>query len=142
VEGCGMSGVNVAASTPAAYRPNNVLWAAATRRAKRHGASLRWTSDPLEAVRGADVVYTDVWVSMGKEPERAKRSRAFRPYQLNRALLGHAKPSCRIMHCLPAHRGEEITEQVMESPRSLIFEQAENRLHVQKALLTFLLGKR
>jgi ornithine carbamoyltransferase len=142
VEGCGMTGVAVRAATPAAYRPDRAIWASAKRLAERHGTSLRWTSDPREAVREADVVYTDVWVSMGKETERATRSRAFRPYQLNEALLRRAKPGCRIMHCLPAHRGEEITETVMESPRSLIFEQAENRLHVQKALLTFLMGKR
>ena len=88
------------------------------------------------------MVYTDVWVSMGKEEEASRRRRLFRPYQLNQSLLKGAKPHCQIMHCLPAHRGEEITEEVMESPRSLIFEQAENRLHVQKALLMMLLGRK
>ena len=142
VEGCGMTGVNVSVSTPAAYRPDGGIWSAAARRAKAHGARLRWTRDPSDAVRGADVVYTDVWVSMGKESERTTRSKIFRPYQLNGALLRRAKPGCRVMHCLPAHRGEEITDQVMEGPRSLIFEQAENRLHVQKALLIMLLGRK
>jgi ornithine carbamoyltransferase len=142
VEGCGMTGVTVNAATPAGYRPHHAIWTAAKRRAKRQGASLRWMSDPRQALRGADVVYTDVWVSMGQEAEGDQRRRAFRGYQLNSDLLRQAKPGCRILHCLPAHRGEEITEPVMESPRSLIFEQAENRLHVQKALLTFLMGKR
>ena len=142
VEGCGMTGLNVSVSTPPAYRPDGTIWAAAARRAKAHGASLRWTRDPSEAVRGADVVYTDVWVSMGQETERAKRLRTLRPYQLNGTLLRRAKPGCRIMHCLPAHRGEEITDDVMEHPRSLIFDQAENRLHVQKALLIMLLGRK
>ena len=140
LEGCAALGVNVAVSTPAGYRPDASIWRAAARRAKTHGASLRWDADPRRAVRGADVVYTDVWVSMGQERERAARLRAFRTYQLNAALLKHAAADCRIMHCLPAHRGEEITDELMESPRSLIVEQAENRLHVQKALLRFLFG--
>ena len=99
-------------------------------------------TDPRSAVRGANVVYTDVWVSMGQEQERAARLRTFRAYQLNRTLLKLAAPGCRVMHCLPAHRGEEITGEVMESRQSLIFEQAENRLHAQKALLMFLLNAR
>ena len=133
-----MLGVSVSAATPKRYRPGPSIWTASAARAKKHGASLRWESDPREAVRGADVVYTDVWVSMGNEAERKQRLAAFRPYQLNRALLKHAKPGCRIMHCLPAHRGEEITDEAMEGKGSLIFEQAVNRLHVQKALLRFL----
>ena len=141
MQGAAMTGVTVSVSTPARYRPNPTLWAAAARRAKAHGAALRWEADPRRAVRGADVVYTDVWVSMGQEAQRAKRLRAFRPYQVNRQLLRHAAPGCKILHCLPAHRGEEITEEIMESDRSLIFEQAENRLHVHKALLLWLLGR-
>ena len=90
-------------------------------------------------MRGADVVYTDVWVSMGQERERAQRVKRFQAYQVSEALLRQATPGCKVMHCLPAHRGEEITDEVMEGPRSRIFEQAENRLHVQKALLNFLL---
>ena len=139
LEGCAMLGINVTASTPEAYRPDPTIWASAQRLAERHRASLRWLPDPHEAVRSADVIYTDVWVSMGQERERAQRLKAFRPYQVNATLLARAKRSCWIMHCLPAHRGEEITEDVMDTPRSLIFEQAENRLHVQKALLVFLL---
>ena len=96
----------------------------------------------MEAVRGADVVYTDVWTSMGQERERGARRRAFRRFQVNRRLLAAATPRCVVMHCLPAHRGEEIAEEMMEDRRSLIFEQAENRLHVQKALLLLLLKRR
>ena len=132
-------GISVAAATPRRYRPAAAMWKAAAAQAKRHGASLRWTDDPRDAVRGADVVYTDVWVSMGQERERGSRRKAFQGYQLNPVLLKHATTGCRVMHCLPAHRGEEITDGVMESKQSLIFEQAENRLHVQKALLVFLL---
>jgi len=137
-----MMGVHMTVATPSAYRPDPGIWRQALRLGKRRGASLRWDTDPRRAVRDADVVYTDVWVSMGQERERRKRLKAFRGHQVSAELLKHAKPGCRIMHCLPAHRGEEITEQVMESPRSLIFEQAENRLHVQKALLMMLFGKK
>jgi len=140
LDSCSMLGVNVAVATPRSYRPDAGIWNAAVKRAKAHGASLRWTDDPREAVKRADVIYTDVWVSMGQERERAKRLKVFRPYQVNRALVKAAAPGCRLMHCLPAHRGEEITDDIMESARSLVFEQAENRLHVQKALLVFLLG--
>jgi len=142
LQGCGMMGVRVTVATPPAYRPNPAIWRGATRLGQRHGAVLQWDADPRRAVRDADVVYTDVWVSMGQERQRTQRLKAFTPYQVNTALLKHAPRGCRIMHCLPAHRGEEITEQVMESPRSLIFEQAENRLHVQKALLIMLLGRK
>jgi len=141
LEACAMLGVHMSVSTPPAYRPDPKIWTSVLKLAKRHGASLHWTKDPRAAVDGVDVIYTDVWVSMGQERERAQRLKVFRPYQVNRELLAHAKRSCSIMHCLPAHRGEEITDDVMESPRSLMFDQAENRLHVQKALLVFLLSK-
>jgi len=140
LEACALFGAHAAVATPSRYRPDPAIWKAASRQAAAHGGSLRWERDPRRVVRNADAVYTDVWVSMGQERERARRLRAFKPYQLNRALLGRAPRGCRVMHCLPAHRGEEITDEVMESPRSLIFEQAENRLHVQKALLMLLLG--
>jgi ornithine carbamoyltransferase len=142
LEGCAMLGVHLRVATPRAYRPDPAIWRRAERRAKAHGASLRWDREPRAAVGGADVVYTDVWVSMGKEREVAARRKAFAGYQLTRALLRGATPGCKVMHCLPAHRGEEIAEDVMESPRSLIFEQAENRLHAQKALLAFFLASR
>ncbi len=141
-QGAALFGMSLAVATPPAYRPNRAVWTEVLRRAKAARAAIRWTRNPREAARGAEVVYTDVWVSMGQERERAARRQACRRYQLNAALLAAAARGCRIMHCLPAHRGEEITEEAMENRRSLIFAQAENRLHVQKALLTFLLRRR
>ena len=107
-------------------------------RAARHGAELTRFRDPAAAVRGADAVYTDVWTSMGRETEAAVRRRLFAPYQVNDALMAHARPDACFLHCLPAHRGEEVTDSVLDSPASVVFEQAENRLHTQKALLVML----
>jgi len=102
--------------------------------------SVEATTDPAEAVRGAHIVYTDVWTSMGEEHEAPQRLAAFSAYQVNDALMDHAAPEAVFMHCLPAHRGEEVTDSVMESSRSVVFDEAENRLHAQKALLLMLLG--
>jgi ornithine carbamoyltransferase len=112
----------------------------ACRRAAAHGATITLTTDPVAAVTGADAVYTDVWTSMGQEQELAKRGRVFPAYQVNEALMAAAGPEAFFMHCLPAHRGAEVTDGVMDAPSSLVFEQAENRLHTQKALLTLLMG--
>ena len=142
VETCALTGVHLTAATPAAYRPDARVWRNAQRLARASGSRVRWTTNPKEAVRGADVLYADVWVSMGQEAQRRRKLQAFRRYQLNDALLKLAAPRARVMHCLPAHRGEEITDSVMEHRRSVIFDQAENRLHVQKALLLMLLGTR
>ncbi|MFI5106515.1 MAG: hypothetical protein ACHP79_16450, partial [Terriglobales bacterium] len=98
------------------------------------------THDAVEAVKDADVVYTDTWTSMGQEGEAAKRRREFKDFQVNRALMKHAKPGAVVMHCLPAHRGEEVTAGVIDSPKSIVFDQAENRMHIQKAILLLLLG--
>jgi ornithine carbamoyltransferase len=95
--------------------------------------------NPVEAVRNADVIYTDVWISMGDEKEKEKRLEVFGPYQVNSQLVNHAKPDCVVLHCLPAHRGQEITDEVMDGEHSIVFDQAENRLHAQKALLVKLL---
>ena len=140
-QGCAMLGIHLAVATPARYRPDAAIWRDALRRAKASGARLTWGSDPRSAVRGAQIVYTDVWVSMGQEAERTERLAAFRGYQLNDALLRQASPGCRLMHCLPAHRGEEVTDELMESDRSLVFQQAENRLHAHKAILELLFKK-
>jgi ornithine carbamoyltransferase len=105
--------------------------------AEATGAVLDIVEDPKQGVKGADAIYTDVWTSMGQEQEAAVRREVFRPYQVNAALLAEAPSHAVVMHCLPAHRGEEITEEVLESDRSLAFEEAENRLHAQKALLVF-----
>ena len=107
-------------------------------RIARHGAELMQFTDPLAAVRGADAVYTDVWTSMGRESEQAERNRLFAPYQVNDRLMAQAKPDACFLHCLPAHRGEEVTDSVIEGPASVVFEQAENRLHSGKALLVML----
>ena len=101
---------------------------------------MRAFSDPFEAVRGASAIYTDVWTSMGQEREAAARRAVFEPYQVNARLMAAAGPECLFMHCLPAHRGEEASADVVDSPRSVIFDQAENRLHTQKALLLMLLS--
>lgn len=122
---------------PEGYDPNPEILA----NAKKAGLSdIRIFRDPREAVRAADVIYTDVWASMGQEAEAEKRKQAFRDFRVDEALLEHAKPDVKVMHCLPAHRGDEITDGVMDGPHSIVFDQAENRLHVQKALLVFLLG--
>jgi ornithine carbamoyltransferase len=107
---------------------------------RRLGGRLAVSHDPREAVQGVDVVYTDVWVSMGQERERERRLERFRAFQVNEALMALAKPGALVMHCLPAHRGEEITDAVLDSPQSLALDQAENRLHAQKAIILDLLG--
>ncbi len=133
-------GVHLRVATPSRYRPQPAIWDQAVRQAKRHGATLSWGNDPKAAVRKADVIYTDVWASMGDEHEHGIRRKAFRGFQLTGDLLRLARPRCIVMHCLPAHRGEEIATEVLDGPRSVVFEQAENRLHAQKALLMLLFG--
>lgn len=133
-------GVSVAVASPPDYRPAPEFVERAEKLAADHDAAITITSSPTEAVSGADAVYTDVWASMGQEHEAARRRPAFQPYQVTAELLGHADPRAVAMHCLPAHRGEEVTAEVADGPRSVIFEQAENRLHVQKALVLTLLG--
>ena len=105
------------------------------------GGRVRLTPDPREAAEGADVIYTDTWISMGQEGDRERRLEAFQRYQLNERLLGFAEPGALVMHCLPAHRGEEITDAVLDGPRSVILDQAENRLHAQKGIIIHLLGE-
>ena len=126
------------ASPPGYELPAQVIQDAA--RGARDGARVRVFVDPREAVAGVDAVYTDVWASMGQEQEAAERRLAFRPFQVNSALMAAAAPGALFMHCLPAHRGEEVTADVFESPASVVFDQAENRLHTQKALLMMLLS--
>ena len=107
---------------------------------KAGGSQLILTQDPIEAIKDADVVYTDTWVSMGMEDEKAERQRVFMPYQVNKELFAHAKDDAIFMHCLPAYRGYEVTEDVIDGPNSVIFDEAENRLHAQKAVLAALMG--
>ena len=132
-------GTDFRLTCPEGYDPNPELWQAALGFAAETGAVLTLTHDPVEAVRDADAVYTDVWASMGQEEEAAARALIFAPFQVNAALMAHAKPGALVMHCLPAHRGEEISAEVLDGPQSVVFDQAENRLHAQKAILSLVL---
>jgi ornithine carbamoyltransferase len=134
------SGINVRIATPAGYEPDTDVVNTANQEALRYGATVTLTNDPAEAAAGADVLYTDVWASMGQESESAARRAIFSGYRLNTSLLALAHPEAIVLHPLPAHRGEEITDEVMDGPHSRVLIQAENRLHVQKAILLTLLG--
>jgi ornithine carbamoyltransferase len=133
-------GSSIRIATPKGYEPSPQIVAEARKIAKQTGAQIELLSDPQAAVAGVDAVYTDAWASMGQEHEAGLRARIFPPYQVNRQLMEGAAPHAAFMHCLPAHRGEEVTDEVMDSENSLVFEQAENRLHVQKSILYILLG--
>ena len=137
--GAAVLGLELRIATPASHRPADRVRKRADELASGSGARLHWSEDPVEAVRGANFVYTDVWTSMGQEDERDLRRQLFRGYQLNAELLAHSDDAY-VMHCLPAHRGEEITDEILDGPRSLVLDQAENRLHAQKAILERLLG--
>jgi ornithine carbamoyltransferase len=136
--GAAVLGLSLRLATPDSHRPALRVRKRAEELAARSGARIRWSEDPHEAVEGAHFVYTDVWTSMGQEEEHEMRMRVFAPYQVNAELLA-AAPEARVLHCLPAHRGEEITDEVLDGPRSVVFDQAENRLHAQKAILERLL---
>ena len=135
-----MMGITLHVASPAGYElPDQVIEAAA--RIARDGADVRRFADPRQAVAGVDAVYTDVWTSMGEEAEADDRRRTFAPYQVNSSLMSAANSNALFMHCLPAHRGEEVASEVIDSPASVVFDQAENRLHTQKALLQLLIGR-
>lgn len=134
-----IAGVHLHVASPDGYQLSAAAVGQATSIA-RHGARLRLFTDPADAVAGADAIYTDTWTSMGQEEEAALRRRVFAPYQVNQHVMALAKPGALFMHCLPAHRGEEVTADVFDSPASIVFDQAENRLHCQKALLMMLLA--
>ncbi|HUS18086.1 MAG TPA: ornithine carbamoyltransferase [Terriglobales bacterium] len=133
-------GSSISIATPEGYAPKPEVIVAALEIANRTGAHIEITNDPILAVTGADAIYTDVWASMGQEEEAGDRAATFAPFQVNEPLLAHAEEGALFMHCLPAHRGDEVTAEVIDSPRSIVFDQAENRLHVQKAILLLLLG--
>ena len=137
---CACLGSSIRIATPKGYSCNAQIVADARKIAKQTGARLEFLTDPHAAAAGVDAVYTDAWASMGQEQEAAARAQIFPPYQVNRELMREAAPHAVFMHCLPAHRGEEVTDEVMDSEQSVIFEQAENRMHVQKAILYLLLG--
>ncbi|MDD3070847.1 MAG: ornithine carbamoyltransferase [Methanoculleus horonobensis] len=131
-----LTGMEVAVASPSRYRPKDEI----VDQARAAGGKVTIVTDPDEAVRDADVLYTDIWVSMGDEQERAERLQALKSYTIDSRLLAQASPDALVMHCLPAHRGEEITDEVMEGPQSIVWDQAENRLHAQKALLVRLIA--
>jgi ornithine carbamoyltransferase len=137
---CACLGSSIRIATPKGYEPNAKIVADARKIAKQTGASIELLTDPHAAVAGVDAVYTDAWASMGQEHEAEMRAEIFRSYQISQELMAEAAPHAAFMHCLPAHRGEEVTDEVMDSENSVIFEQAENRLHVQKSILYLLLG--
>lgn len=137
--GASLVGMDVSINCPPGYEPKEEVVAIARENGKKSGSKIMIENEPDANVDGADVLYTDVWASMGMEAEVKERMKAFQGYQVNEAILDRAKPDAIVMHCLPAHRGEEITDEVMEGPQSVIFDQAENRLHVQKAILALLL---
>jgi len=140
INGTARLGMKLVISTPPGYEPDKKILEGGLKLAKATGADIKVLHEPGEAVKKADVIYTDVWVSMGMEKEREERLKVFKPYQVNERLISKAKKDVLVMHCLPAHRGEEITDDVLDGPNSIVFDQAENRLHVQKAILEFLLG--
>jgi ornithine carbamoyltransferase len=140
--GASKVGMDISAATPQGYEPPIDVVELAFRFAAESGSEIEIGNDPRAAVRDADIIYTDVWTSMGQEAERKQRRKVFPPYQVNAALVAEADPEAIVMHCLPAHRGQEITDEVADGPNSVLFDQAENRLHAQKGLLAVLIAKK
>ena len=137
---CAKVGMNMVCACPKGYQPDPVILSEACEEAKKTGCTIEVEEDLFKAARGADVLYTDVWASMGQEGEQSIRQEALGDYQINKELLKVARPDAIVLHCLPAHRGEEITDDVIEGPQSVVFDQAENRLHVQKAIMALLMS--
>ncbi|MEO0072934.1 MAG: ornithine carbamoyltransferase [candidate division WOR-3 bacterium] len=137
--GAGLLGLTMKIATPKGYEPNKEILTKAQEYAARSNAKIIITNDPKDAVTDSEFIYTDTWISMGQEQEAETRRRIFRPFQVNRELLAYAPRTHFIMHCLPAHRGEEITDEVLDGPNSIVLDQAENRLHVQRAILYLIL---
>ena len=138
--GCAMTGANIRTATPRGYEPGKDQVSSARKAAKKTGSEILITNDPIEAVKDADYIYTDVWISMGQEEEQKDKTEAFKGYQVDKKLLDKAKKGAQVMHCLPAHRGMEISAEVLDGPQSIVWNQAENRLHAQKTILMKLLG--
>lgn len=138
--GCSKLGMDIAIASPDGYKPNPVYTAWSVANAEKHGSKVTICSDPLEACKNADVLYTDVWASMGQESEAEKRREAFKGFQINAECLSVAEKDAIFLHCLPAHRGEEVTSEVIDGKHSVVFDEAENRLHAQKAVMALLMG--
>lgn len=139
LNGCSKVGMHIAIASPSGYKPNKDIVENAKKIAKYMGSKIDITDDPVAAVKNADIVYTDVWASMGQEQEAQERKKKFARYQVNPKLVKNAKNDYLFMHCLPAHRGEEVVNEVADSPNSVIFDEAENRLHVQKAIMALVM---
>jgi len=138
--GAAKVGMTLAVATPENYKPNQTVFDNALADAEETGAELSWTADPAEAVKDADIIATDTWASMGQEAEHDARKKIFAPYQVNKNLLAHASKNVIVLHCLPAYRGEEITNEVFEANAHVIFDEAENRLHTQKSIMALTMG--
>ena len=139
LHGCSKVGMNITIASPSGYMPHQEIVAESKVNAKYMGSKIEITEDPVKAVSGADIIYTDVWASMGQEKEAAERRKKFIKYQVNSKLVKNAKYDYIFMHCLPAHRGDEVTDEICDSPNSVIFDEAENRLHVQKAIMALVM---
>jgi ornithine carbamoyltransferase len=139
LHGCSKVGMNISIAAPKGYKPKKQIVENAVINAKYTGSKIEILDDPVAAVKDADIIYTDVWASMGQEAESEKRKKIFKKYQVNSQLVKHAKEDYLFMHCLPAHRGDEVTDEIADSPNSVIFDEAENRLHVQKAIMALVM---
>jgi len=142
LHGCAKVGMDIAVASPKGYECDSRIVEEAKEDAKASGANILLTEDPEEAIKDADVVYTDTWVSMGQESEKEERIKVFMPYQVNNTLFSKAHEDAIFLHCLPAYRGYEVTEDVIDGSQSVIFDEAENRLHVQKAIMALLMGNK
>jgi ornithine carbamoyltransferase len=140
--GCSKVGMDISVASPNGYQPKKEIISWARSNSRSSGSQIHITSNPQQAVQDADIIYTDVWASMGQEKDAQERMKIFAPYQVNCALFSLANPDAIFLHCLPAHRGEEVTAKIIDGPQSLVFDEAENRLHVQKAVMTLLMGHR
>lgn len=139
LNGCSKVGMDISIASPGGYKPLREIVNNARTNAKYMGSKVNIIDDPVEAVKDADIIYTDVWASMGQEKEAEERKKIFKSFQVNSKLVKHAKEDYLFMHCLPAHRGDEVTDEVADSPNSVIFDEAENRLHVQKAIMALVM---
>jgi ornithine carbamoyltransferase len=140
IQGCVKVGMNINFASPSGYTPLPEVVTEAQEVAKQTGSKILATKDPIEAITKADIIYTDVWISMGQEEEKQKRLKDLKAYQINSELMSKASKDVLVMHCLPAHRGEEITDEVIDGPNSVVFDEAENRLHTQKAIMKLLMS--
>jgi ornithine carbamoyltransferase len=141
LNGCSKTGMHISIAAPKGYKPNEEIVNNAIKNSKEWNTKVEVLDDPVAAVKDADIIYTDVWASMGQESEAKERKNIFAPYQVNEKLVKNAKEDYLFMHCLPAHRGDEVVNEVIDSPNSVVFDEAENRLHVQKAIMVLLMGK-